>query len=465
MEQEHTDVTEQGFWWLPDSPDKRLVGTVKYAPRAGLELDLVGSLLAIENGPTAWSGFDVWGNTVRGKAITLLRAHQSNLQTHSAGWPTSTIESSRGIVGGHYRGGEDVLLHTLDSEFDFLAAWAGQSGVTQTHNSESHSSQITITPGESVPLGGSEGISIELVPSILQRHSRQSLTLEENCELRLRSGQDRPFPQFERLISSFRTLLTFAAGEAAHPGRMIGKTGEKTAEIQGHTVWHEVEIVRQIRVPPRAREVHAEDMLFTLRDLQPDPVAMFERFLDVQQELKPVFELFFPTYFYPEMPPPQQFLNLAHAIEAFHRTTVGGEYQGEEEYSNGLKKRLQQAIPSDVSEDFRQSLNMKLKFLHQYSLRKRLRDVLRNFASLVVPYIPDQGEFIESVAEARNCLVHASIDRAVPDYIELWRLTQQLGLVLEIALLSRIGFEEDRVRSIVSRSKRARMIRANIVSE
>lgn len=465
MEHENKDVTEQGFWWLPDSPDKRLVGTVKYAPCAGLELDLVGSLLAIESGPHGWSGFDVWGNTVRGKAITLLRAHQSNLQTHSAGWPTSTVESSRGIVGGHYRHAEDVLIHTLDSEFDFLAAWAGQSGVTQTHNNESHSSQITISPGESVPLGESEGIGIELVPSIFQRHSRQSLTLQENCELRLRSGLDRPFPDFERLISSFRTLLTFAAGEAAHPGRMIGKTREKTAEIQGHPVWHEVEIVRQVRVPLRTRDVHAEDMLFTLRDLQPTPAATFESFLHAQQELKPVFDLFFPTYFYPEMPPPQQFLNLAHAVEAFHRITVGGQYQNDEEYSRGLKNKLQHAIPTDVSEDFRQSLDTKLRFLNQYSLRKRLRDVLRNFASLVAPYIPDQGAFVESVADARNCLVHAAIDRVAPDYVELWRLAQQLGLVLEIALLSRIGFEEDRVRLIVSRSKRARLIRANIVSE
>src|SRR5439155_8018660 len=180
-----------------------------------------------------WGSFDVWGNTVRGKAVTLLKAHQASLQTHMPGWPTSKIESSRGMIGGHYRKLEDVVIHTLDTEFDYLTAWAVHTGITQSHNAENYSSQIIITPGPSVALGEFDGISIELVPWIFQSQARENLTLQERCELRLHSKQGLPLPQFEELISSFRTLLTFAAGEAAHPGRMTGKTSDKTAEIEG----------------------------------------------------------------------------------------------------------------------------------------------------------------------------------------------------------------------------------------
>jgi hypothetical protein len=206
-------------------------------------------------------------------------------------------------------------------------------------------------------------------------------------------------------------------------------------------------------------------MLFTLRDIEPQPAKTFERFLTVQEKLKPVFDLFFPTYFFPDMPPPQQFLNLTHAIEAFHRVTVGGQYQTDLQYENGLKRKFQEVIPADLPQEFQQSLGTKLKFLHEYSLRKRLRDILRRFESLTSAYIAKRDIFIESVADARNSLVHASADRSTPDYIELWKMTQQLGLTLEVALLSEVGFEEDRIRSIIGRGRRAQLIRANIFKD
>ncbi len=457
-------TTEAGFWWLPNSPKERLVGTITYAPRSGFQIELVGALLGIEKGPAAWGLFDVWGETVRGKAVTLFGAHQSNVQTHMPGYPTSKVEASRGIIGGHYRSVNDVLVHTLDLQFDYLTAWAGQSGLSQ-RALENHKLEIIVAPGNSIPLGQSKGITIELVPYVFHNRSRTDLKLEERCELRLHAEKPRSLTDFEALISAIRILLTFAAGQAAHPQLTKGRTGEKTAEIQGTPLWHEIEVIRTIQVPKDLREIHAEGMLFTLRDLEPHSAKTFEKFLDVQEKLKPVFDLFFPTYFYPDMPPPQEFLNLVYATEALHRITIGGQYQSDSEYESGLKKKLQNAIPSLVTQDFRQSLMTKLNFLHEYSLRKRLRDLLQKYVGVLTPYIANQGEFVDAVSDARNCLVHASLNREIPEYIELWKLGQQLAMLLEITLLSEIGFEEDRVRSIAARGRRAQLLRANVFRE
>jgi hypothetical protein len=453
---------ERGSWWLPEAPDNRLDGTLTYTPAAGLKLDLVGSLLALDEAPKAWQGFHVWGTTVSGKAITLFNAHQSTLQTHFPGSPTSTVEAARGIIGGHYRSQKDVAIHTLDAEFDYLTAWAGQTSISESYDPQNYSSHITVTPPASVSLGTHNEITVELVPLVIHNRSRHELTLQERCDLRLRSDRPRSFAEFESILSSFRILLTFASSEAARINRLVGRTEDKVAEVQGQPLWHEVEIVRHANSRLPKSDVRPETMLFTLRDLEPAPEKTFERFLEVEGRLKAVFELFFPTYFF-ELPPPQLFLNLVHAVDAFHQTVIGGQYETDEEYEHGLKKRLQKTISSECRIDFRQSLETKLKFLHHYSLRKRLRDIVTKFEALLVPYIGEIREFPDSVTEARNRLVHASVHRPAPDYVDLWKLAQQLGLILEVALLSEIGFDEPRVQTIIARSQRAQRVKAKIV--
>ena len=84
-------------------------------------------------------------------------------------------------------------------------------------------------------------------------------------------------------------------------------------------------------------------MLFTLDELKRSNCSVFQGFLNAESRLEPVFDLFFPTYFF-ELPPPQELLNMAHAIEAFHRTTIGGQYQSDEEYESGLKKLLSETL-------------------------------------------------------------------------------------------------------------------------
>jgi len=462
MEKDANTTLDQGFWWLPDAPNDRLVGTLSYAPAAGLKLDLVGSLLALDESQ-AWGGFHVWGTTVRGKDVTLFDAHQSTLQTHLPGSPTSTVEAARGIIGGHYLSQRDVTIHTLDVEFDYLTAWAGQRAINESYGPADYSSQITVTPPASVGLGTYDGITAELVPWVIHNRSRHELTLQERCDLRLHSDRPRPFAEFESILSSFRILLTFATSEAAQIKRLVGQTEDKVTEVGGKPVWGEVEVIRHANPRPPRPDVRAEAMLFTLRDLGVIPTETFKRFLAVEDKLKAVFDLFFPTYFFPDLPPPQLFLNLVHAVDAFHQAAIGGQYDSDEEYEQGLKKRLQEAVSSQVPADFRDSLETKLNFLHQYSLRKRLRDIVTKFRTLLEPYVDNIGEFIDAVTEARNRLVHASVNRPAPDYMDLWKLAQQLGLILEVALLSEIGFDEARVRVITARSQRAQRVKARIV--
>jgi hypothetical protein len=101
----------------------------------------------------------------------------------------------------------------------------------------------------------------------------------------------------------------------------------------------------------KSRKIPRERMLFTLDDIKKVEHSIFARFLDAESRLMPVFDLFFPTYFFP-LPPPQELLNAAHAIEALHRATVGGQYQSDEDYASGLKRQLLQASLNHCPKSF-----------------------------------------------------------------------------------------------------------------
>lgn len=64
------------------------------------------------------------------------------------------------------------------------------------------------------------------------------------------------------------------------------------------------------------------------------------------------------------------------------------------------------ALPADLDGDFRRSLKNIFKYLHEYSLRKRLGDLARRFPLLLAAAIGDVKAFGGIVADERNRLTH-----------------------------------------------------------
>jgi hypothetical protein len=456
-------ITQKGFWWLPQRPQNRLAGDITYSLSDGAEISLLGTLAPLERLAHVPEPNVVWGTTVSNKNITLFRAYQTNAQLNMPGITTSRMESFRGVVGNHYNGEDDVIVRSVTCDVDYLTQWTSQTAITQTFDPPpSRTARLAITVPENINLGRRNGVEITIVPLVHQNHSAEGVVLREFCRLQLKPDEPQRFQLLEPLINSVQKFLSLAVGEPCRALDLHATIPDEDFVFEGKQIWKKIELFQKVRQVAALEKIHREQMLFSLPDLLPNANKVFQSFLDVEQRLSAVFDLFFPTVFFPEMPPPQVFLNLAHSIEAFHRATIGGEYQTAAEYRNGLEQIFRRAIPADIGAEFRQSLQNKLQYLHEYSLRKRLKDVLRRFDGLVNPYVGEYESFINRAAEARNRLVHASADRPPPDYSELWNLAQQLGMILEIAILNAIGFEPERIRAVTARGKRAALIRNNI---
>ena len=145
------------------------------------------------------------------------------------------------------------------------------------------------------------------------------------------------------------------------------------------------------------------------------------------------------------------FIAAIRAIEVFHRRAVGGVYKDKKEYTETYCKRLTARVEEIITtKDFRASLSKKLEYGYEYSLRRRLRELLRRskygdvFMELFIKQTEDKTkskireEFIERVVATRNWLTHFDDDDkelAVTDPKELKRLSLRLVMWLHIMLV------------------------------
>ena len=121
------------------------------------------------------------------------------------------------------------------------------------------------------------------------------------------------------------------------------------------------------------------NILFSLKDVEDVwEDALKEMILAEEDKLKPVFNQFFAEHYSPSPFVEDRFMATIRTIEAFHRRTCKRDYYMEKtEYENTLLKELLKPVrEARCDPSFKNSLKNRLKYGYQYSLRKRLNELL-----------------------------------------------------------------------------------------
>jgi ApeA N-terminal domain 1 len=118
--------------------------------------------------------------------------------------------------------------------------------------------------------------------------------------------------------------------------------------------------------------------------------------------------------------------------------------------------KLVNAIPWETEADFKASLVGKMQYLHEYSLRKRLKKITDDLKNVIGILIKDVSSFIKSIEDTRNFLTHydKSLEDKKKDGQGLYALTEQMKFLLEMCFLSEIGMTEDKIKQLVTRNQR-----------
>ena len=462
-----------GHWWLPANPRNTIAGTLKFDPVNGGSLDILGSFQDLPKFDKVFD-VDIILGFVDGKKITLFRCYAkgSNMNL-TAGGPVAIKSSfivSIVFIGHHFEKKEDVVFKTLSVSYSYLEDWTRITGFQYSlqTDKENHLSQYEVKykfpdkveaniEGTSLSLNynfrsGGDGIK----EFILTQTTFLKIEPTIACHI------DKYFRDYLYHVQNF---ISLGLGRAVYPLIMNGKNEGCKVELgEGRTEYNDIEIFYKVKeFQGSSKKLHPLDMLFSLGDIRDDLEQYLNNWFKKTELIQPVYDLYFATLYSSKMYLQHEFLSLIQALEVYHRRIHGGKYLSDDDFKDVYAK-LVNAIPEETEVDFKTSLAGKMKYLHEYSLRKRLKKITDDLKDVIGVLIKDVSVFIENIESTRNFLTHydKSLENKKKDGQELYILTEQMKFLLEMCFLSEIGMAEDKIKQLVTRNQRYQYLARNI---
>lgn len=438
-----------GRWWLPGRRDAAVPGVLRYAPDQ-IHLTLYGSLPGYE--PRGINRADrdpmpvpthIHGRGEVGGEFTLLGLDGDG-GTNLDGETFSTRYSARYLlVGGHLGAMEEV-------EFD----WFSFSGAFI--NDFTNPAQYSVKP--EYEDGQVKGLTAQYLRPEALRYRIPSLeaeiafeadvswgsrrtTLELNTGAIVTITPDAPkkLDWYVHTVWSFCYLLTLVTDEAVGPTEIW--FGIKGVVLEGHLLYRSAG-------KKHVRDEDPEKLLLLhsghVHDSFP---AMCQKWFTASEMMEDVIYLFKNSRQYEVTTLESRFLGLSRALEAFSRATTGSLYIAEDKYEiiqAALLVKIHDLVPKSQG-DLRSSLEKKVEFGNEFSLRRRLKDLIRSLTPEAQACVcRHRDTFVEGVHQTRNFLTHYT-DALRPNALragELMWMSERMAMLLRILLLRWLGLSE-----------------------
>jgi hypothetical protein len=464
------EFEHHGIWWIPEQSDKKVSGTLRFYPADNASLDLIGSFKDVTELNIFQQPNIILGLTSDGKKVTLHKCYESKSSLSMPGFLKTSFVVSVVFIGHHFERKEDIIFDSLSLNYSNLDEWAGISGFHQKldTNSEGHLSRAEINYSYPQKVEAQlKDFRISLNYQFTMSGAFSEFKLKQTTFLKIETHKPTHFDDYMDMCYHVQNFLSLAEGKAVYPLSIKAKArGCQTTLSDGKVVYNDIFIFYPIRDSSKSvKQLSRYDMLFSFQDISADFEKCFKNWFAKSETLKPVYDLYFGTLYNSSMYLHHEFLSLVQAMETYHRRTHDGKYLPDEDYLKETYPALINAIPQTVSASFRESLKRKLIYLNEFSLRKRLEEILESCGELTNPLINNKVEFIEDVVNTRNYLTHfdKELEAKAKTGEDLYKLAQKMRFILEVCLLKELGIADTTIGDLISRNQKYQHLRHNLL--
>lgn len=462
-----TEFEYNGMWWLPENPDHKVSGVLKFHPLKGINLELIGSFKKlIENFGEFIQPNIILGITSTGKLITLYKCREAQSTMSMPGFITSSFDAKVAFQGYHFEREEDIIFNSFLVNYSNLEEWAEIVGfqIKFKYENDPHNrfKEIEVRYSHPKKVEASLGKFNVFIDFEFKfgRDRISEVNLKQITFIKIELHNPIHFDDYQQDICyHIQNFLSLAMGKAIYPLIVKGKFEKRDPTTTKKQTEYDVLIFYPINSSlSSSKIVHPHEMLFSFKDILDVFEKSLKNWFSKSNVLKPVYDLYFGTLYNSSMYLQHEFLSLVQALESYHRRRFDGKYLSDEEY-NHIYKTLINAIPQEVNRGFKDSAKGKLKHLHEFSLRKRLKDILKRLKLVADLIVSDEEEFIDDVVNTRNFLTHydSDLEKKAKKGKELYILTQKIKSILEACFLMELEIPTKTVRTLVLRSQKYRM--------
>src|SRR5215211_1661900 len=297
------------------------------------------------------------------------------------------------FIGAHFLLSEDIRFDCIWVTFSNFDKWVSFHDMHGRFFSKEDEKSITIT------------------------YEKCSHIKEKRC-IELQSRIEKSFDEYLKLNGIIQNLLNFII-----PNEVLIESIEGIAEASKsdlHTPNHSIkqQHIRIFYKSPISNMIKpntkSQPLLFfeELKDSNQLENYM-DKWFEISERFKPVFDLYFGVMYNPKMYTEFQFLGLAQALESYHRIAKA----------------------------------QKRKWFF-----KRAKEVYEYYSEVAAVYFKfnDKERFATKVKDARNYFSHWSenLGNKVVQEKDLRLLTKDLQLLLQLCLMTEFGFDIDRIKKI-----------------
>lgn len=438
---------EVGYWWVPEDPARRYPGRLSYDPEDGACLEI-----SFEQGQPALNPSDkeyalIYGVTSGGRDITLVNCYLTHGRWSTGGISTSTIFGHFALDGFHLPSVEETNIRSISATVKFLWRWLGTTGIKITHSDNFQDFDITYRqhPPLIIKISPSMDLEILVRPATIPYGGGliSEVNIREQILVRLKAH---PPQSYRSLLDALHVVFDFftfacmdfcAADDITLEGDFQPRTLANGATIYPTAHFYYMPVFGQAnRRPSRPM-----DVLLKNSDLTAHLEPVLTRWFEIASHLKSVRVLYLSALYGDHPYVENKFLAMCQATEVFHRRFRRGEYMDQEKYDSEVLPLLISRIPTDLTPDLWETMRQRFEHLNEFSLGKRLKELLKENKDIIIQFIPDFKAVLRDIVEARNQFTHFSPKQGYREINgeALLYYVDVLRLIVDLAILGEVG--------------------------
>lgn len=457
MSQEE-EIREQGQWWLPDFPDHHVTGQliVKEAKAIRLEVAVQGAHPGFGWEETSYPL--IHGRTANGEEVSLIDCFDiASSWSTSSGIRTKRIFANLAFKGFHAVSGRDTNLKRLSACVPLLGEWLGVSGIqVQRSAGDLEEFDIHYKKPPLISFEIDQGVHIEMVigPSSIPMNGPASkIELHDTCWIAVCASPARPYIELVDVLFSLRDFFSVACQSLFPLGEV--HAGIEVDEKVSTDRYQYARILFEPVFEGSEKESRFADFLFKYDVIGTGLGAALKLWIEHSKKLRPVRVLYLSSLYGEHTYLETRFMSMVQAVEVFHRRFRGGCYVEPSLYERDIYPKLLSSLPAEMAEEFRGALAQRMKYLHEYSLIKRLKLLVTEHQGVFAELVPDIDSALQGIVTARNHFTHFASDRAMPESIgaTLGKYSEILRVILELSLLREVGLSSDLIQRLARENR------------
>ncbi|HEO64785.1 MAG TPA: hypothetical protein ENI73_02845, partial [Spirochaetes bacterium] len=151
------ELEYMGVWWLPENPDEKIEGILKFSRSEEGTLKLFSSFSKNSDTNELMKKVNIilgFSISPEVKDITLYNCFEKSKHfSMSLAKPNSTFVINQVMVGTHFQTEEDIQFKSVSVDFPHLAEWVGVSGFDIERNHEEYKAKVEFKLPETINCG------------------------------------------------------------------------------------------------------------------------------------------------------------------------------------------------------------------------------------------------------------------------------------------------------------------------